>query len=321
MIVKKNKYWLEFESNKAISLTQESGKWVIFVRKAYNGFSEYDRKKIEEKVKKLCKLTKIGRIWISASYDLILVFTSAQKSDIWYSKKKAIEITGINEQDYIWKAHFETEEHWENKKGHLWLVSELEDQLSGVTKYMSQNRIAKANRIQKHQVPRLFSEIRRNLLEEKVMNRKSMVITPSFPVPSYDIDPAMLFIIMPFGEKWSDDVYYLIKDVASNNGMDVIRADEIFSPDIIINDIWSLINRAGLIIADITKHNANVFYELGIAHTLGKKVIMLRQDGGENAPFDISYWRHFNYELTPIKAEEFKQTLGKLFKAHLKEYE
>jgi hypothetical protein len=99
--------------------------------------------------------------------------------------------------------------------------------------------------------------------------------------------------------------------------LNVIRADDIFGPRKIINDIWQSINKAGLIIADISIHNANVFYELGIAHTLGKEVILTRKKDGEKSPFDISAWRYIEYELTPLKAEEFRNTLSKVFKDYL----
>jgi hypothetical protein len=122
---------------------------------------------------------------------------------------------------------------------------------------------------------------------------------------------------MPFNEDWSDDTLFLIKQVGEEMGLKVIRADDIFNPNIIVNDIWRLINKAGLIIADITTHNANVFYELGIAHSIGKDVVLIRQIDGHNAPFDIAFWRFFEYELTLTKAEEFKKKLMMIFQNHL----
>lgn len=149
------------------------------------------------------------------------------------------------------------------------------------------------------------------------MNRKSMVITPTFESIDYEIDPKMIFVLMSFNEKWSDDILFLIREVGKKHDLNVVRADDIFAPHNIVKDIWQLINKAGLIIADITVHNANVFYELGIAHTLGKDVVLIRQAGGEKTPFDISLWRYFEYELNPTKAEEFKNTLSKVFEHHL----
>ncbi len=314
-------YWHEFESRNCLPHEKEAGKWVVFHKKAYNGLSNYEETKFIESLKLLCNATLIGRVWVSVRFDVVLVFTSADRKDIWNSKQEAVKCTGLKADSFIWKAHFETDNHWERDTGNFWLISELDDAQHRTLQYIKASREEKAKRIQEYVVPRLLSEIRRLVLEETTMNRTSMVITPSFPVPEYELDPTLIFLIMPFSEAWSDDVFYLVKSSAEAHGMKVVRADEIFSPDIVINDIWKQLNRAGLVIADITRHNANVFYELGIAHTLGKRVVMLRQDGGENAPFDISYWRYFNYALSPIKAEEFKETLGKILQKHLTDYE
>ena len=148
------------------------------------------------------------------------------------------------------------------------------------------------------------------------MSRKSMVVSPLFPVSDFDLDPGLIFVLMPFGEDWSNDVYHVIKKTGEGCGFRVRRADDFFEPNIVINDIWRAINCAGLILADITVHNANVFYELGIAHTLGKRVVLLRQGGGEAAPFDLAVWRYFEYGLAPLKADQMQATLSKIFDKH-----
>ena len=62
-----------------------------------------------------------------------------------------------------------------------------------------------------------------------------------------------------------------------------------------MEDVWKGINEANIVIADITNRNPNVFYELGIAHTLGKKVILLTQHI-EDIPFDLKRYRIIEYE-------------------------
>ena len=153
---------------------------------------------------------------------------------------------------------------------------------------------------------------------KKIQNgQKGLFILPSFPPFEGESDPKFVFLLMPFSEKWSDDVQLLIKTVGEKHKLNVIRADDIFGPRQIINDIWQSINKAGIIIADISVHNANVFYELGIAHTLGKEVILTRKKDGERSPFDISSWRYIEYELNPVNAEKFKDALSKEFKEYV----
>jgi hypothetical protein len=80
--------------------------------------------------------------------------------------------------------------------------------------------------------------------------------------------------------------------------MNVSRADEMHGR-IIMEDIWKAINSAGLIIADVTTKNANVFYELGIAHVQNKDVLLLSQfKSKEDIPFDIFPFRRIDYEPT-----------------------
>ena len=149
-------------------------------------------------------------------------------------------------------------------------------------------------------------------------DERTLLITPSFQAGDQHRDPKLVFVLMPFNEKWSNDVLMLIKNAGAKYELEVLRADDIFEPHNIVNDIWQLINRAGLIIADITKHNANVFYELGIAHTIGKEVVLIREANGERPPFDISLWRYFDYELMPSKVEEFNDRLSKVFQSYCK---
>ena len=76
-----------------------------------------------------------------------------------------------------------------------------------------------------------------------------------------------------------------------------------------MNDIWSLINNADIIICDCTGKNPNVFYELGLAHAIGKNVICITQNT-EDIPFDIKHIRYIKYEYNPRGMTKFEKTLG-----------
>ena len=136
-----------------------------------------------------------------------------------------------------------------------------------------------------------------------------MIVAPVFGNIDYSIIPKSIFLIMPFGEEWSNDTFDVIKDVADVTNCNLIRGDNLFEPAVIVDDIWRELNKAEIVIADITIHNANVFYEIGIAHTLGKKVILIKKDDGQEAPFDIKLWRYYEYGLSPIKVKKFKEQM------------
>lgn len=111
------------------------------------------------------------------------------------------------------------------------------------------------------------------------------------------INEGLVFTLMPFTQAWSDYIWrsQIKPTVESINGVTLLcrRADDLFGPDV-MQDIYESILTARIVIADITGRNANVFYELGMAHALGKEVILLSQ-GAEHIPFDLNRFRHCIY--------------------------
>ncbi len=85
------------------------------------------------------------------------------------------------------------------------------------------------------------------------------------------------FVIMPFGG-WLDDYYDEIYVPAiETSGLRAHRADDLFRPSTIVNDIWAYTKKAKLLIADLSGKNPNVFYELGLAHALAKPAILVAE--------------------------------------------
>lgn len=107
----------------------------------------------------------------------------------------------------------------------------------------------------------------------------------------------LCFVMMPFSEAWSERIWSrFIKPTVESEGYVCERGDDVFSTNVIIEDVWSQIVRSSLIIADVTGNNPNVFYELGIAHTLGRKVLLIQQQNSQKCPFDVLHWRRVIYE-------------------------
>ena len=78
------------------------------------------------------------------------------------------------------------------------------------------------------------------------------------------------FVVMNFDEPYNTLYNEVIAPVCSEEGFDAVRADEFSGPGVIIEDIVQSIRDAGIVIAEITPVNANVFYELGYAHATAK---------------------------------------------------
>jgi hypothetical protein len=304
------KFWIKCGNSLDSSSSNGGGKWVVFIGRSNNQKNKRQENLIDL-VEKISRALPTGEAWISKNFDIALFFTSCDRFEIWKSKRIIKQELKISDTDLQWKANFETDEDWE-KTGLLKLVNELADTYERISKYLISGRKYKAERIQEREVSKQLTEIRKQILQQRIGNRKKMIITPSFTTVDYEIEPNLAFVIMPFKEDWSKDLFFVLTQAIESEDMKVIRADDIFSSGIVVNDIWTLINRAGLIFADISVHNANVFYELGICHTLGKKVVLLRQNNGENAPFDIAFWRYFNYGLKATEVEELKITVKKI---------
>ena len=87
-----------------------------------------------------------------------------------------------------------------------------------------------------------------------------------------------------------------------------MRGDDLFSPTDILEDIWQSINAADFVIADITGRNPNVLYELGIAHTLAKPVLILSKEAAD-IPIDLATRRVILYGQ---KADAWREDLARM---------
>lgn len=122
---------------------------------------------------------------------------------------------------------------------------------------------------------------------------RQILANPIFSGRGFPLELDSIFVLMPFKEPWSDRIWGLVQDVCRKQGFQAKRADDLFGHDI-MEDIWKGISKARVVIADLTNKNANVFYELGIAHTLGKQFILITQNV-KDLPFDLSRYRCIEY--------------------------
>lgn len=123
------------------------------------------------------------------------------------------------------------------------------------------------------------------------------------------------FVMMPFGQ-WMDAYYREIYVPAIREaGLEPVRADELFSTGSVIEQIWEQISRAKVLLADLTDKNANVFYELGLAHAANKPVVFTTGQL-EDVPFDLRHLRVAVYDIRdPAWGDKLKATLAVYLKA------
>jgi hypothetical protein len=104
------------------------------------------------------------------------------------------------------------------------------------------------------------------------------------------------FVMMPFGS-WFDRYYQEIYvPVIREAGFEPVRADELFHTGSVVEQIWEQIEKAIVLLADLTDKNANVFYELGLAHA-ARKPVVFTSGKLEDVPFDLRHLRVIIYDV------------------------
>lgn len=131
-------------------------------------------------------------------------------------------------------------------------------------------------------------------------------------------DMRKCFVVSPIGAEGSviranaDKLFkYIIKPVCELCDFDPIRVDQLNDANSITQTIIEHLENADLVIADISGHNPNVFYEMGYRARTKKPMIHLKTKG-ENLPFDVNTIRTLDYDLTDLDSvDEVKGRLQK----------
>ncbi len=105
------------------------------------------------------------------------------------------------------------------------------------------------------------------------------------------------FVIQPFAPPLGTYYEKIYIPAIEKAGLKHDRADsDIYGTGKIIDQIWRGINNAKVLVAELTSRNANVLYELGVAHTL-KKPVVLVSSNEEDVPFDLQHIRVIYYDV------------------------
>ena len=110
-----------------------------------------------------------------------------------------------------------------------------------------------------------------------------------------DYSAGSCLCVMPFREPF--DTYYssVIMPAAEFMKLKCIRADSLFRSSPIMADLWEMIRNATVIVAELTGKNPNVYYELGLAHAIGKPVVLISEFISD-VPFDLQSLRVVCYD-------------------------
>ncbi|MCJ2067858.1 hypothetical protein MKK75_03375 [Methylobacterium sp. J-030] len=157
-------------------------------------------------------------------------------------------------------------------------------------------------------------------LEHVALERASPVVPPGFasaiveqsapqPARARDVDGGLdnaCFYITPIGEVGSPERRHsdlmmgsIIEPALAQFGLKVVRADAMTEPGMITRQIIEYIMRARLVVADLSFHNPNVFYELAFRHAIRKPIVQLIRTR-DRIPFDVGQMRTIVIDDTDI---------------------
>ncbi len=128
-----------------------------------------------------------------------------------------------------------------------------------------------------------------------------------FTIPTKEQDKKLVAVMLPFTYVLTFSAVRLACDQLN---LECKKADDIWDNATFIQNIFELIFTSQIVVADFTGKNANVFYEVGIAHTLGKTVIPITQHI-DDIPSDLTHHNVLKYFANKEGYEELANELVK----------
>lgn len=127
------------------------------------------------------------------------------------------------------------------------------------------------------------------------------------------------FVVMPFHPLFGKQYDTVIRPAIEGAGLTCIRGDEIYAQQSIVQDIWASIREARLVVAELSGRNPNVMYEVGLAHAIGKPIILLTRNQ-EDVPFDLKALRYVFYDTNnpewgPDLRGDLSKAIGKVIES------
>jgi hypothetical protein len=134
---------------------------------------------------------------------------------------------------------------------------------------------------------------------------EAVSVTSSGEIETYDFSK-ICFYVAPIGEDDSEhrrhsDLFlnHIVEPALEGQGLTIVRADRISKPGLINAQIIEHVVRSKLVIADLSYHNPNVFYELSLRHACGLPTVQVIRKR-DRIPFDLQQYRTIAIDDTDI---------------------
>jgi hypothetical protein len=129
-------------------------------------------------------------------------------------------------------------------------------------------------------------------------------------MPEKDARAPECFVIGPIGDPGTETntranqfFRYLVAPVAEEFGYKAVRGDQLSRPGIISTQLIQHVADADLVVADLTDHNPNVFYELAVRHAMQRPLVQFI-DRAQRLPFDIAGMRTIFFDIHDLDSVE-----------------
>ncbi|MBM3393908.1 MAG: hypothetical protein FJY37_04600 [Betaproteobacteria bacterium] len=129
------------------------------------------------------------------------------------------------------------------------------------------------------------------------------------------------FVVMPFASMFDREYSRVIVPAIENSGLTAVRGDEIYAEQAIVQDIWKALRASRVVVAELSGRNPNVMYEVGLAHAIGKPIVLLTRNQ-EDVPFDLRALRYLYYDTNnPEWGSDLRVALGQMIRRVIEEPE
>lgn len=182
-----------------------------------------------------------------------------------------------------------------------------------------ENHIYDINKIMLADPNRLFDNTKlllqfpnKSLSIDKVVPNYSFFSALGINIGGIQVEDKTALCLMPFHKRFNK-IHQAIQVACKNSNYECYRSDMLFNPGKVLQQIVQLILKSQIIIAVLDGKNPNVFYEIGIAHAVGKAVILIANYSDINdVPFDLKSDRLILYSKDGELVKLLSMTLNKI---------
>jgi len=143
-------------------------------------------------------------------------------------------------------------------------------------------------------------------------DEQDFTFDPVFKQRKFRYEPLTALILMPLEAYWSESLWLHLKETLIELGYHTQKANSIYSEHT-LDQSWAELNENELILADLTYKHPDVFYKVGLAHALGKNVILLSQHA-RDLPTDFKRFPFVVYDNSIYGLQDLKDTLLKILR-------